>query len=201
MTLENWETVVYTCIFLLPGFLIKEVIDSFVPPKFHNDVKFFFTCIIYSILNLAIWAWLDKIIYNTCKNENIILLYLALLNLLTSLVTGFIIGTIKYYNFPFNLIFLKKINNPIPTAWDFYFNKKESCFVVISLKSGKIIHGLYSENSFSSSETTERDLYIEKTYKYSNKKPWKEIPRNKGIYIDKNEIETIEFYSLEDNNE
>ena len=108
MTLENWETVVYTCIFLLPGFLIKEVIDSIVPPKFHNDVKFFFTCIIYSILNLAIWAWLDKIIYNTCKNENIILLYLALLNLFTSLVTGFIIGTIKYYNFPFNLIFLKK---------------------------------------------------------------------------------------------
>ena len=89
MTLDNWETIVYTCIFLLPGFLIKEVIDSIVPPKFHNDVKFFFTCIIYSLLNLALWAWLDKIVYNHWKSENLYLLYLALLNIITAIFTGF----------------------------------------------------------------------------------------------------------------
>ena len=196
MNLDSWETIVYTCIFLLPGFLIKEVIDSIVPPKFHNDVKFFFTCIIYSILNLALWAWLDKIVYTNCKNENTVFLYLALINLGTSLFAGFIIGFIKYYNFPFNILRIKKLNNPIPTAWDYYFNKKEPCFVVITLKSGKSIYGLFSDKSFASSEQAERDLYIEKTYNFNDETEWKEIPRNKGIYINKEDIETIEFYSI-----
>lgn len=91
---------------------------------------------------------------------------------------------------------IRKINNPIPTAWDYYFNKKEPCFVVITLKSGKSIYGLFSDKSFASSEQTERDLYIEKTYNFNDETEWKEIPRNKGIYINKEDIETIEFYSF-----
>lgn len=196
MNLDSWETIVYTCIFLLPGFLIKEVIDSIVPPKFYNDVKFFFTCIIYSIFNLALWAWLDKIVYTNCKNENTVLLYIALINLGTSFFTGFIIGFIKYYNFPFNILNIRKLNNPIPTAWDYYFNKKEGCFVIIALKSGKKIYGLYAQNSFASSENSERDIYIERIYNYNNDEPWKEVPRSQGIYINREDIETIEFYSL-----
>ena len=111
---------------------------------------------------------------------------------------GFIIGLIKYYNFPFNLIRFNHFNNPIPTAWDYYFNKKEPCFVVITLKTGKTIYGLFSENSFASSEQSERDLYIEKTYNYNDEAEWNEVPRNKGIYLNKEDIETIEFYSMEE---
>lgn len=42
MTLDSFDTVFYTCIFLLPGFIIKSIIDSLSPPAKHNDTKYFF---------------------------------------------------------------------------------------------------------------------------------------------------------------
>ncbi len=198
MVFENWETIVYTCIFLLPGFISKELIDSIIPPKFDKELRFIFQCIILSIVNLALWAWLDMIIFQNFKETNLFYLILAAVNIGSATITGIILGILKYYNIPRKWFPFLQLNNSIPTAWDYFYNQKKSYFVVVSLKSGKTIYGLYSEKSFSSSESSERDLYIEKTYKYSKKEPWKEIPRNKGIYIDKNEIETIEFYSMEE---
>ena len=32
MTIDSFEVVFYTCIFLLPGFIIKSIMDTFLPP-------------------------------------------------------------------------------------------------------------------------------------------------------------------------
>ena len=71
MVLENWETIVYTCVFILPGFIITELIDSIVPPKSFRELKFIFSCIIYSIINLALWIWLDVIIFKNLKSKTV----------------------------------------------------------------------------------------------------------------------------------
>ena len=203
MILENWETIVYTCVFLLPGFIINELVDSIVPPKAFKELKFFFSCIIYSIINLAVWIWLDIIIFEKLKSKTIpFYIILSSSNIVTSIITGTLIGLIKHCELPRKIFRLFKVhmNNPIPTAWDYFFNKKEPCFVVVTLKSGKTVYGLYSTESFASSENSERDLYIEETYNFNDEKEWKKIPRNKGIYINREEIETIEFYSMEEEN-
>ena len=41
MTIDSFEVVFYTCIFLLPGFIIKSIMDTLVPPIKHNDTKYF----------------------------------------------------------------------------------------------------------------------------------------------------------------
>ena len=56
MTIDSMEVVFYTCIFLLPGFIIKSVMDTLVPPAKHNDSKYFFSCLLYSIVNCANWV-------------------------------------------------------------------------------------------------------------------------------------------------
>lgn len=90
------------------------------------------------------------------------------------------------------------MNHPIPTAWDYIFNKKEECFVTVTLKSGKTVSGNFFCNSFASSETIELDLYIEKIYDVDDNENWNEVPRSLGMYISKDEIETIEFFTMEE---
>lgn len=201
MFLENWETIVYTCIFLLPGFIIKELIDSIVPPKGYNEIKFIFICIIYSIINLALWIWLDIIIFEKLKS-NIVPFYIVLSssNIVTSIVTGTVIGLIKHFELPIKIfrLFRIKMNHPIPTAWDYIFNKKEECFVTVRLKSGNTVSGNFFCNSFASSEATERDLYLEKIYDVDDNNIWNDVPRSLGMYISKDEIETIEFFTKEE---
>ena len=56
------DTVFYTCIFLLPGYLIKSIIDLLVPARRHNDTKYFFTCLSYSIVNCAVCSWAYQLV-------------------------------------------------------------------------------------------------------------------------------------------
>lgn len=201
MALDNWETIVYTCIFLLPGFIITELIDSIVPPKSFREVKFIFSCIIYSIINLALWIWLDVIIIEKFKAKTVpFYIVLSSSNIVTSIITGSIIGLIKHFELSRKLfgLFKIKMNHPVPTAWDYFFNKKEECFVTIRLKSGNMVSGNFFSNSFASSDAEERDLYLEKIYDVDDANVWNEIPRGKGMYISKDEIETIEFFQKED---
>lgn len=56
MTIDSFEVVFYTCIFLLPGFIIKSIMDTLVPPIKHNDTKYFFLvcCIALLIVQFGV---------------------------------------------------------------------------------------------------------------------------------------------------
>lgn len=198
MTIENFDVVFYTCIFLLPGFIVKSIIDTLSPPTKYNESKYFFVCLLYSIINCAAWSWgyilLSKLIANHIILYWILMLILTILG---AIIIAIIIGYIKQKEITerlFRKLGIKKIH-PIPTAWDYYFSKQDSAWIIVTLKNGKTIYGQYSNKSFSSSDADERDLYIEKVYSFKEGEAWEEVERNKGILITKDEIETIEFFS------
>nr|WP_246024133.1 DUF6338 family protein [Azospirillum ramasamyi] len=84
--------------------------------------------------------------------------------------------------------------NVFPTSWDRKFcHQTEGCFVIVTLKNDSEIFGYYGVNSFSSSEPTERDIYIEQMYDVSDKGEWTEGPSGKGILILHSEIRCVEF--------
>ncbi len=94
------------------------------------------------------------------------------------------------------------ISNPIPTAWDYCFSKQnEGIWIIVTLKNGKEIYGLFDCNSFASSDYEERDLYIEKVYDINDDMNWNDNPQSKEMLICKDEIETIEFLTGDDNDE
>lgn len=201
MILNSLDAVFYTCVFLLPGFIIKSIVDSLVPPARHNDVKYFFTCLTYSIINCAIWCWAYSWVVNSVELSMKYWLLLLVITLIGASVLGLIIGCFKYQN-GFEKL-LKKIrikkSQPIPSAWDYFFSKQETVWVIVTSKNGKTIYGLYADNSFASSDPEERDLFIEKTYILENGKTWIEDESSLGILLSQNEIETIEFLKGENN--
>jgi hypothetical protein len=71
----------------------------------------------------------------------------------------------------------------IPAAWDWRFSSipREGLFVMVTLISGERVAGLFRANSFASSDTSERDLYIEEEYTVTDDGEWQARPERVGI--------------------
>lgn len=195
MVLESLDTLFYTSIFILPGFIINFIIESINPPKKHNEGIYFLKCIYLSIINCAIWSWLYKIIIFSEKLSVVCMfVLLVLLSIIGPILMGFAIAILKQKQIIDRALSIFKIRtiHSIPTAWDYYFSKQKSTFVIITLLDDTKLYGWYSANSFSSSEPEERDIYIEKAYKYVDEN-WDLDCQSGGFYIPKEQIKFIEF--------
>ena len=196
MTIDSFEVLFYTCIFLLPGFIIKSIMDTLVPPVKHNDTKYFFSCLLYSVVNCAVWSW-AYLLLNKISEEHPTIYWISLLatTVVGATLLAILIGVVKQKGFIEWLFAKMRVNknHSVPTAWDYYFSKQEESWIIVTLKNGKTIYGKFSEHSFASSDTEERDLYIEKTYNIKEDMTWVEDDKSKGILVAKDEIETIEF--------
>lgn len=85
----------------------------------------------------------------------------------------------------------------IPTAWDWRFSSipRDGMFVMVTLASGERVAGLFKDRSFASSDTGERDVYIEEEYTVSAEGVWEARPERVGVLISAKEIRYIEFWS------
>ena len=87
----------------------------------------------------------------------------------------------------------------IPAAWDWRFSKvpRGGIFIMATLANGERIAGFFGSNSFASSDTAERDLYIEEEYEVTDDGEWMSRPEKVGILIPVKEIKYIEFWQTQ----
>ena len=99
-----------------------------------------------------------------------------------------------------NLKFLKKKTiSLIPKSWDYFFSKKECCFMLVHLNNGRIIGGLYGPGSFASSYPEKEDLYLQEVWKIGEEGKFIEkIPGSKGVLVNYDSIEYIEFFDIDE---
>lgn len=200
MTISSFEVVAYTFQFVVPGYIISEIISAIMPQKRASEGEKIVQAIGYSVLNLALWRWLFMIVREQCTSPTpLFWLINALLTLFTGGFTGVIIGFVRAKGIIRKLLGKLHIDmsHPIPTAWDYKFSDGNGYWLEVFLTNGKVVRGLYSGSSFSSSDSEYRDIYIERLYKREDDK-WKPIDRTAGIWIKPNEIKYIKFYYLED---
>ena len=200
MSIDSFDAVFYTCIFLLPGFIIKNIRNLLVPPERHVDSKYFLSCFLYSIINCAFLSWVYKLIFSTIDRESIIhWVLLLIVTIIGAIIVAFAIGIIIQQGYLAKFLNKTPINfiNPIPTAWDYVFSKQKHSRIIVYLKNGKTVYGRLGSNSCVSSDFEERDIYIEKTYDLDLNKKWIENIENDGILIPKEAIEVIEFQKTE----
>lgn len=194
MTIESFETVLLTCIFIVPGFIIDSLISIFAPPKKKSDGVHFLMFLVYSVVHCAVWSWAYILIWEHFREKSITLFLLILCGtaLLSSFILGIVLGLLKKYNV-LRYILDKvgfNVSHPTETAWEYLFSKQKSSYVIILLNDDTKVYGWYSSKSFTSSDFEERDIYIEQFYDEN----WNLVDGNKGIYIAKDQIKTINFY-------
>lgn len=151
----------------------------------------------YSIVNYAIFGWVYLLWFQIYYAEHFIKFCLSLLatTIIGATILALGISAIKQKRIIERLLQRFKINkiHPVPTAWDYFFSQQEPVWLIVTLKSGKTVYGVFSKHSFASSDPDERDIYIEKVYSLADDETWIEDKHSRGILIDKSEIETIEF--------
>ena len=199
MIIESYEYVIYTAMFLLPGYLINRIISLLVPSKGIDETDKVLRYLGYSLLNFTAWLWLFWLIKKNIETGRALYwLLLSFAVIITSLVTGIVLGVIN------NKVLLRKlfqkaglqVEHPIPTAWDYIFSSpKHNRWTTVTLKSGKVLRGVYSNNSFASSDDNYRDLYLELSYikDSADGDSWKLVDRTDGVWINPDEIAYIEF--------
>lgn len=179
-------------IFFIPGFISLKIWSLIVPTENRKTSDYFFDIISYSAINFAALFWLIYIIikneYALCVNIILTIIVLLVAPVLWPIIISWILKSGKLKG---------KIVHPTPKAWDFFFSQGEPCFMLIHLKSGKYIGGLYSGKSFASSFPHPEDIYLEEVWKVDEQGKFKnKIESSKGILINREFINYIELFEV-----
>ena len=195
------ESVFYTCIFLLPGFIIKSILNLFVREYDQGEIRYFLSCLSFSIVNWAVWSWGYLLVISSFKFD-IVEYYLALvfITVIGSFLLGVVLGVVRQKKLI--QIILESLGihtmDPDPTAWDYCFADARAPWIKIVLKNGTEVLGIYAGPSLASSDVQHQDIYVEPVYQISDSGEWAEEKDIKGILITQNEISTITFLKGEE---
>lgn len=81
----------------------------------------------------------------------------------------------------------------IPTAWDYLFSKVRPAWVVVTLKNGSKVYGFMGVDSYLSSESEERDIYISHTLQVGADGQMEFVNNTRGVYIAASEVSVVAF--------
>ncbi len=184
----NLNKIQLILIFIIPGFISYKIWTLIIPSRqsLIKDIVIDIMC--YSSINFALLIWLIDITSDAALALKylvyIIIFFLApiLWPILWSLIlkSKFLRG---------------KTIHPTPKAWDYYFSLGKPCFMLIHLNSGKLIGGLYYEESFASSYPENKDLYLKEVWKIDENGAFLEkVEDTAGLLISYDMIEYIELF-------
>lgn len=196
--INSFEALFITISFIIPGFIVDMVYRSVIPQKTENFnyliIRYiYFSCINFSLSFFIIYLLLR---YNLMDNRPLAASLLILLILLIIPVfLGFLLAVIdsrQVFSKIFRKLGLAKIS-PVPTAWDYKFSNSKSEFLIITLLDNSTICGYLGQQSFISSDSSERDIYISHIYKIDKAGNWTLVDKTDGMLIKQDQIKTIEF--------
>lgn len=194
--IDSINTIIYTCIFLLPGGIINGIVRRISPSYYLTSPQQLILWLGYSVCNNAIWSWSYITLYKNVSSKSISFwILLIIIIIITSTLTGIILGLIRDKDVVRKLAgkIGVSIEHPIPTAWDYVLSKqKASCYMIVALVDGTKYYGYFGYNSFASSNNMMRDIYLENVYKLNDKKEWI-IEPGRSILVNSNQISSIEI--------
>ena len=176
-------------IFILPGFISLKIWKLLIPSHEFRISEYFVETICYSTINFTLLFWLIPLA-EKMNGFRYYCIYIMVMFI------GPILWPIIWKMLITNKSLKGHILHPTPKAWDYYFGLGKSCFVLIHLKNGNLIGGLYYKESFASSYPDDPDLYIKEVWKINNKGQFiQKIDSTDGMLITYDVIEYIELFN------
>jgi Family of unknown function (DUF6338) len=150
--------------FIIPGFIGNRILSYAHSRPEPSDGRIILEALTFSCFNYAILSWLLVLAWSGHWYEDLELLaacafgVLFVSPVLLALALAWLIDT--KWGRRLRLSF--GMAHPVPKAWDSFFRKGVPCWIVATMKDGRVIAGFYGSNSFASSFPAAEDLYLEK---------------------------------------
>lgn len=183
--------------FLMPGFIANRFLAFAYPSTEPSDTRAILTAITFSCLNYAILSPLLTVFWMKAWYENL------------GFLAGFTFFALFLAPILIAWLFIRVVESdwgrrrrrslglmhPMPKAWDYFFHLGKPCWIVATLKNGRIFAGYYGGDSFASSFPADEDLYLEKLCNLTPEGRIVDVhPQSAGGIIRMDAIDTLEFF-------
>ncbi len=194
MEIFEIDKIILFIIFFVPGFISMKVYNLLIASEKTNFSEALSEAVAFSSINFASLSWLIFLIlkYELFKTHFVWFLILGLFIIFVAPI----LWTIIYVWIAKSKKLGKFIISPIKNPWDYFFEQRKSVWVIINLKNGEKIGGVYSDLSFSSAFPHKEQIYLEQQWELNNKGSFvKAKDRTNGILVLGDEIKSLEFYT------
>jgi hypothetical protein len=175
-------------LFIAPGFISLKIWGLIHPSPKIALSESLIEAIVFSSFNYIVTIWLYFLINGT----RFIWIYLVMVLVMLPIIWPVLLKAVLN-----NKLLRNKIISPIPKSWDYFFSKRQCCFMLVHLNDRRILGGFYGPDSFASSYPEQEDLYLQEVWQVDSEGKFiKKIPRSRGFLVNYNAIEYIEFFDL-----
>ncbi len=191
------ETLVLFLVFVVPGFVAIKAHDLMIPAPRRNFGESIIEVISYSMINLALLFWGVVLLHrNGFPGKHPIWYFAGMFGIL--FLSPVLLAVASRYARQSELL-RRFLLHPAPTAWDHFFGRREHLWVLCHLKDGRMVGGVYSNESSVASYPHPQDIYIEEMWKTDEDGRFTErVPQTRGLLVRAEECRFIEFFRPEE---
>ena len=191
------DTLVLFLVFVVPGFVAIKAHDLMVPAARRNFSESIIEVISYSMINLAVLFWAVSLLHqDEFPGEYPFWYFLGMFGVL--FVGPVLLAVASRYARQSRWLG-RFLLHPAPTAWDYFFDKREHMWVLCHLKDGRMVGGIYSSNSSTSSYPHKQDIYIQEMWKTDKNGRFTErVAQTRGLLVRAEECYFVEFFRPEE---
>lgn len=186
--------------FVVPGFISLKTYEVLFPRAPKDSAQQLVDAVAYSSANYALLMWpiyeVESCALRTTHPRAYVLFWVFVL-LVAPLCWAFLLGKVRSSRFV-------QQNLPHPTAkpWDFVFGQRERFWVIVSLKDGKRIGGLYGSKSFASSAPAPEQLFLQEAWELNSDGGFERAREDSaGVIILAPDAVSVEFFRVLDGGE
>lgn len=177
--------------FVIPGFISIKCYQLFFPGVARNAADQVVDAIAYSCINYALFLWLIFAVEGSALRTVHPFLY-GMFYVMVLLV-GPVIWAVMWKWMRSWQVFQKNAPHPTAKPWDFVFQQRKPYWIIVHLKGGGTLGGLYGARSFASSAPAPEQIYLEEEWIVENGALARAVESSAGVLVSGSEIAHIEF--------
>ncbi|MCG3131412.1 MAG: hypothetical protein FLDDKLPJ_02204 [Phycisphaerae bacterium] len=203
LTFPTANALIVTALFIVPGFIWSTVHASLIPRRATETQARLIEYLTLSCVNHAPWFWLFGLLFATdfgANHPGWAGFLLLIPGIISPIMFGLISGRMWQRDWPKKVLgkYGFRTLNQIPTAWDYQFSRAKPYWVIVTLRDGSRILGLFGGNSYASDDPKERDIFVEAVYTLRGDGEWLPVEGSGGIIVKGEQIAAIEFRKLDE---
>ncbi len=180
--------------FVVPGFIAIKAYELFLPFRETDSSKQVIDAVAYSCLNYALLLWPIYAVEANGVSDTHPNLYVLFWVIVLFIAPILLVVAWKYLR---ERDFVQNaIPHPTQKPWDYVFGKRHAYWVIVTLKGGEKVGGMYGPSSFASSAPAEEQIFLEEEWLLNEDGGFdRAVEQTAGVIILSSEIQMVEFFN------